>query len=1346
MKNAVVKRFILIFVCSLLCATYSMQAAGEHYYFRNLSIQNGLSQNTVNAILQDKKGFMWFGTKDGLNRYDGLSFREFRHNITNNQSLGNNFVTSLYEDMEGNIWVGTDAGVYIYYPERDIFIPFTKLSEENSKIERAVPMISGDEQGRVWLAVEAQGVFCYDIQKQQLRNYVLDKFPTNVNCISFDNSGTIWIGFYGSGLFCSKDNLRTLHPYLSPKEGDEVFKDDVVMKILPGAYNCMYITSIKKGVQELNLTSGKLRDLLLLDENNEMVYSRDLLIKSDNELWIGSESGVYIYNLRTGKYVHLYSTKNDPYSLSDNAIYALCKDREDGVWVGSYFGGVDYYPKSYSYFEKYYPKDVESSLRGKRVREFCQDNKGVLWIGTEDGGLNRFDPKTKKFSFFTPSAGFTNIHGLCMVGDKLWVGTFSKGLKIVDTHTGNILKTYQKTASPRSLIDNSIFSIYRTSTGEIYLGTMFGLLRYNEHTDDFDRVVELAGKFVYDIKEDSGGNLWLATYANGAYCYNVNEKRWKNYTHGNKNKGSLPYDKVLSIFEDSHRQIWLTMQGGGFCQFHPETETFTSYNSSNGLPNDVVYQIIEDSEGLFWLTTNSGLACFNPVTKRVKVYTTANGLLGDQFNYRSGFKDETGAIYFGSIDGFIVFNPKTFTENKSLPPVVITDFMLFNKEVYAGKKNTPLEKNITFSDKITLQSDQNSFSFRIAALGYQAPKMNKLMYRLDGFDKDWVIMGESPLVTYSNLDYGDYVFHVKASNSDGIWNPEERLLHIHILPPFYLSIWAYCVYILLFISCFAYTFWYFKQRSNRHHRHQVEKFEQEKEREIYHAKIDFFTNVAHEVRTPLTLIKGPLENIILKKNLDSETREDLNIMQQNTERLLNLTNQLLDFRKVESQGYRLNYANCNITDVLQETYMRFSSLARQKGLDFTIELPDDDFHAHVNREAFTKIISNLLNNGVKYAGSYVHIRLEIDMEKQVFHVSTRNDGEIIPRGMKEEIFQPFVRLSEKKEGTVTTGTGIGLALSRSLAELHRGSLVMTSDESANIFCLTMPITQDMAITLDSERNNKEVELPLEVSNEHLTDDKSGSKSLKENKHTVLVVEDNPDMLSFIVRQLSSEYSVLTATNGKEALQVLDDNFVNLLVSDVVMPVMDGFELCKTVKSNVDYSHIPVILLTAKTNIQSKIEGMELGADSYIEKPFSTEYLLAVVSNLINNREKLRQTFAKSPFVAANTMALTKADEEFIKKLNEIILANLSNQDFSMDDMADSLNMSRSNFYRKIKGVLDLTPNEYLRLERLKRAAQLLREGESRVNEICYTVGFNSPSYFSKCFLKQFGALPKDFVG
>ena len=632
------KNTFCVLACFFITIFCQAQSVEEHYYFKNLSIRNGLSQNTVNAILQDRKGFMWLGTKDGLNRYDGLSFRKFKHDAANPRSIGNSFITSLYEDFNGNIWVGTDAGVYIYYPEKEAFEEFDCQSLEKTRIERSVSMIAGDKQGRVWIAVEAQGMFCYDARQKLLRNYPLSEISSNIKCFTFDSGGTLWLGFYGDGLYYSKDNLATVHPYGSPEDGKREFEGGVITKIVQGNYNCLYIGSVKEGVSELNLTSGQVRNLLAIDESGESIFCRDLLPYSDNELWIGTESGIYIYNLRTAQFIHLRASLYDSYSLSDNAIYALYKDREEGLWIGSYFGGVDYYPRQYTYFAKYYPKNIANSLHGKRVREFCRADDGTLWIGTEDGGLNHFNPKTKEFHFFEPSAGFTNIHGLCMDGSHLWVGTFSKGLRVIDTRTGVVLRTYTEGHTPHSLNDNSIFSICRTSAGEIYLGTLFGLLRYNRTQDNFDRIPELNGKFVYDIKEDSYGNLWLATYANGAYCYDVSVRRWKNYVFDAEDEKSLPYDKVLSVFEDSYRQIWLTTQGGGFCLFHPDTETFTRYGLKDGLPNDVVYQIVEDDDRFLWLTTNNGLVRFDPKTMEMKVFSTANGLPTNQFNYRSGFK------------------------------------------------------------------------------------------------------------------------------------------------------------------------------------------------------------------------------------------------------------------------------------------------------------------------------------------------------------------------------------------------------------------------------------------------------------------------------------------------------------------------------------------------------------------------------------------------------------------------------------------------------------------------------------------------------------------------------------
>ncbi|WP_321425846.1 two-component regulator propeller domain-containing protein [uncultured Bacteroides sp.] len=1338
-KTQLIISFFIFFLTGI--SVYAQPDFFTKYYFKNLNIRDGLSQSTVNAILQDSKGFMWFGTKDGLNRYDGLSFRVFKFDANTKKSIGNNFITALYEDQNGNMFVGTDAGLYIYSPITDSFKRFSLRSAQGTSIEHSVTSIISDKKGGIWISVDSQGLFYYEPTRETLINYFSSKskkfISANITRFWFDDNGTCWLCLYDDNLYYTKDHFKTLKPFVAA-DGSQPFKDDIINKLVSGPHHYLYVGSSKGGLKEIDLATNKVRTLLLKDESGEIIYAREIAFYSKDEIWVGSESGLFIYHLKTGKFTHHTCVNGDPYSLTDNAIYSLFKDKEGGMWIGSYFGGINYYPKQYTYFEKFYSSGNTNRDLGKRVREFCESNDGTIWIGTEDKGLFNYNPATGAIKPFTNPAIYHNVHGLCLDGDYLWIGTFAKGLNRLNLKTKEI-KSYHKGTGLNTLSANDIFTICRSASGALWIGTTYGLMRYNRQTDDFTRIPELNGKFIYDIKEDAHGNLWLATYANGAYRYDINKKKWKNYLHNENDNNSLPYDKVVSIFEDSQRQIWLTTQGRGFCKFNPASETFTRYGSKDGLPNDVIYQIVEDENGMFWITTNAGLVRFNPQTKSSKVFTVANGLLGNQFNFRSGFKAKNGTIYFGSIDGFISFNPETFSDNKYIPYVAITDFLLFNKSVFVGDEDSPLKKSITYSDAIVLDADQNSFSLRIAALSYQAPQMNRLMYKLDGFDKEWLSVTGNSLITYSNLEYGDYVFRVRASNSDGVWNNKETTLHIKIRPPFYLSVWAYCFYVLFISASVVYVISYFKKKSERKHQRQMEKFEQEKEHEIYNAKIDFFTNVAHEIRTPLTLIKGPLENIILKKNVDAETKEDLSIMNRNTERLLNLTNQLLDFRKTESQGFRLSFIKCNISDLLRETYLRFTPLTKQRGIDFKLNVPETDFYAHVDKEAFTKILSNLFNNAVKYSESYIHATLVVDSSQQeaaIFRVRVVNDGQIIPESMRDEIFKPFVRYDENGMNKQTTGTGIGLALSRSLAELHQGSLRMDNVSDCNSFCLTLPAVQNRIINLDMEPVNTQKEdinltaKPIKIGN---------------NKSVVLVVEDNPDMLSFVVKQLSPIYTVLTAVNGKEALEVLDNNYVNLVVSDVMMPQMGGFELCRIIKSDLNYSHIPVVLLTAKTNLQSKIEGLDLGADAYIDKPFSVEYLLANIANLIQNREKLRQAFAKSPFLDANTMAMTKADEEFLEKLNDIIQTNLHNPDFSIDDMADTFNMSRSSFYRKIKGVLDLTPNDYLRLERLKKAAQLLKEGENRVNEICYIVGFNSPSYFSKCFQKQFGVLPKDFV-
>lgn len=642
---------------------------------------------------------------------------------------------------------------------------------------------------------------------------------------------------------------------------------------------------------------------------------------------------------------------------------------------------------------------------------------------------------------------------------------------------------------------------------------------------------------------------------------------------------------------------------------------------------------------------------------------------------------------------------------------------------------------MTYTREINLKYNQNSFAFRFAALCYAAPEENYLSYTLKGFDKEWYSTTKSSTASYTNLKPGDYTFCVKTANAKGEWSNDIKSIHIHIAPPFWKSPWAYLLYFMLSAAGIGYIFYRFRKQITDKQRRQLEILEAEKEKEIYHAKIDFFTNIAHEIRTPLTLIKGPLENILHKENIDRNTiRENLDVMERNTLRLLDLTNQLLDFRKTETKGFRLNFMDCNISQLIRDTYIRFNPAAQQNGLKFQTDLPEQDFNAPVDKEALTKILSNLFNNAVKYATSSIHVSLIPPCgmkEPGYFSIMVSNDGHPIPHDMQEKIFQPFVQIKQTSGGQHTAGTGIGLPLARSLAELHKGKLYLKDSEEI-CFCVELPVDQEKAIQLQKDS----------------TISQTGNMQTAIRQHStnicILVVEDDPEMQNFICAQLETVYCVIRASNGKEALQVLSEKTISLIVSDVMMPEMDGFELCHTLKTDIEHSHIPIILLTAKVTMQSKIEGIELGADDYIEKPFSTEYLLARIANLLSNQDKLRHAFTSSPFVNAKTIALSKADENFLDKLIEVIQKNISEPDFNVDILAEKMNMSRSSLHRKIKGIAQITPNEFIQLERLKMAAQLIQSGEYRINEVCYIVGFNSSSYFAKCFQKQFGVLPKDF--
>ena len=1289
--------------------------------FRHIGVESGLSQSTVLAILQDRTGLMWIGTKSGLNRYDGTLFKWY-YSYPDGHSLGSSYINALYEDANGRIWVGTDCGVWIYSPLTDSFTRFNKRSADGECITNMVNVIKGHGD-KIYITTNEQGVFCYDLRQNHLSHFRLKGYP-NVAGMAIGDNGAVWLGLFGGGLYTTDHAFRTLTPFRT-QDGHIPFAGNIVSAILPLGNGRYAIGTDRQGLSLIDAARHSFEPIVASLEGKEL-FVRNLIL-NHREIWAATEQGMLVYNLDTHATQHFTYNPMDPFSISDNPLYCLYKDREGGLWAGSYFGGLNYLPTIHPVFERFVPQGSGNGLHGRRVREMVMDKQGKIWIGTEDGGLNCMEPDGETFSHIAASNAFPNVHGLCIDGNELWAGTFASGLKIIDTRTHQLIKAFKADGRPGSLRDNTIFSIARSPQGVMYLGTIRGLCTYIANTQTFvyDRAVPPV--LINDVSFDSRGNLWLATQTNGVFMRH--NGRWINFR---ATQSGLTSDKALSIFEDSEGTIWVTTQGGGVCRFSFSTRRFKPLQQVALNSTSTFFRMEEDGDGVLWLSGYAGFVRYDPRSGDVRTYNNRTMLLDNQFNYNSSLIDKRGRIYFGSLSGIVRFSPSALKKEQRVPRLVATDLYIGNEHVDNFTKDTPLEQNIVFTRKLSLAYNQNSFRLHVVPLSYSRQNWASLEYKLEGFDKGWQPMGADFFMTYANLPAGSYQLVVRMKDQNGKAYPGEYKLDIDVRPFFLFSFWAKLFYVVL-LGVLVWLFMrYWNRRSETRRRQAMEAFETRKEQELYQSKIHFFTNVAHEIRTPLTLILGPLENILgTQKVKDNDVKEDLNIMYENTRRLTDLINQLLDFRTTEKDGLRLNFEYCNLTKLVTDIYNRFRSAMRERNINATLSLQGNNLHGYVDHEGFTKIVSNLVNNAVKYCLSYISVTLKTD-DTQLF-LTVANDGNIIPMDLREKIFEPFFHIDTTEHST--SGTGIGLALARSLAELHNGHLCMGDEADMNVFVLTLPLVQDVPVRLGGNGIGDVTPMKAESTT---------AQGMQAKPHTLLLVEDNVQMLEYEKRCLEKEYNIVTATDGEEALLQMERNDVNLVVTDVMMEPMDGMELCRRIKYNVNLSHIPVIILTAVTSERGKMEGMESGADAYIVKPFSMDFLSQTVQNLLRQREEIKKMYATSPFVSASSASISPADADFLERLKAAVMRNIGNSDFNVDLLAAEMNMSRTSLNRKVRGTLDQSPNNYIRIERLKAAAEMLKSGDKKVNEVCYNVGFSSPSYFTKCFYEQFGILPKEF--
>lgn len=1321
---------ITIYLCVLLLSiNYGNAANQSRFYFNHLNSTNSnLSYNCIHSIIQDSRGFIWFGTSNGLNRYDGVNLR-----IYTKEDLGisSSFVISICEDDSGCIWIGTDRGVSIYDPNYDRFTSFNLESDQKTIIRNKVTKIKKDKQGVLWMAVNNQGLFAYDPESKRLKNYfVVDgkqTLPSNIVSFCFDNNNTCWLSLYFSNLYQADENLENLIPI--EITNNDFFKDDNIVEILESPYNTIYIASVNKGVCEIDLRRNKVKTLVPNNEKGFIPIS--MLFDKSRKLWIATNEGAYIYDTSSGNTQYLEANKNDKFSLSDNYVLSICIDNLNGIWLGTNAGGINYSGLFQKNFEKYYTYQ-NTPLEDGFVRGFASDEEGNIWITTEKAGLFVFSPQDKELIKYRNPNLPKSLFGICYEDGNLWLGS-PLGLCKLNIKS-NSLNIYSQVGYGLNLRDSKIFIIYKTSEGDILVGTTLGLIIYDKQTDSFVPEKELEGLFITDIIEDSRGDLWIATYADGLLKYDYQNKEIiAQYKNNPNDSDSLPINKILSVFEDSIGRIWATTFGAGFFLYDEENDNFIVCDKllTNEKASNINYALMDDSDGNIWVSSSKGLIYFSPDLHEARIFTTLDGLLNNEFNYNARFKSDDGTLYFGSTDGFICFNPQYFYTDSAVPDILITDFYIGDERVVAGAENSPLTRSIDKTRQIRLSAKQNSFKFGFSLLRSASPASNTILCKLDGYDTDWRKVSYDNTLFYSNIPAGYYKLYVKGANSNGLWNETHPPLEIYVAQKFYKSTLAIFLYILFFIIVVVLSWFYFYRRAVKYEQHRQEEYKRVKELELFNEKMKFFSNIIHELKTPLTLIRIPLQNILNNGDYNNEMKEDLMVINNNTEHISLLIKELRDFVKVIGDGYVLNRHDIDIVEKLGFLCFNFSEMAKNNNIKLTLKHTDEQLYIYADEPGLNKILNNLLHNAIKYAYSYIEIEVT-HVDEQVV-VTFENDGPRIPMEQREDIFKPFVQYSNDSQPFIG-GVGIGLSLARSLAELHSGSLELDDAPHCTRFILTL--------NLKSENEKAEA-----IENNSILGDQEIIGKENTQLPLLLIVENNLEFSNYLIQKLLNEYRILTVTTAEEALELLKQHEIDLVITDSDLQGMDGLELCRTISSNIEISHISIVILSSHSSAKSQIVGMESGASVYIEKPFSIDYLKVCLNNILWRRNKLKQLY-KSKFMYPLTTQmfdLTHTDEKFLSQLDEFIYSNISDPLLSNDEIANALYMSKSTLTRKIKALLDTTPNDYIRNKRLVLAAQMLSESTCRVNDVCYSVGFNTPSYFAKCFKKVYGVLPMEYM-
>ncbi|WP_298338958.1 two-component regulator propeller domain-containing protein [uncultured Algibacter sp.] len=1333
--------FSLLLYLSLCAVCFSQTPS---YNFSHLTTLDGLSQSAVIAIHQDKLGQIWIGTRDGLNKYDGTKFTIYRNKEDDSKSISNNDILSIEEDEEGFLWIGTYNGLNKYNPKTDKFTRYFHTQKNTSLVNNTIWTVKTFSNGEVWAGTSG-GLAIFNKTTNKFNNYlntVGKPIAKQVMSILKISDSEIFVGT-GAGIYKVGRLRETLNFELL--EGSETF---FVQDLVKGLGENLLVATRNKSVLSYNLEQEDFTNFLDLNTFNTNNV-RQLLFDDNENLWVGSYNGLKIIN--TDKTITTLNSDIDRQnSLSKNSVKCLFKDKKGSVWVGTYYGGVNIWDETNANFSNITQNQIGKGLNYTVVSSI-EKYKNDMFFGTEGGGVNVWNQRANKYKYISKNnsnLSDNNIKSLKIIGSELWIGTFKNGFDVYDLNANKFKSKSIPIKLKEYLEDTGVYAIKNDTFNNVWIGSFGqGIFRYNiknkefKRFYDFDDANAISSNLIRSICIDSKHNVWVGT-EKGLNKINKDEKV-STFFYDEK----LQYgDDILCVYEDSLKNLWVGTKSKGLFKY--DGSKFKSINLElNNTKISAVHSVLEEYKNHLWISTNQGVIHYNYKNEKVQLYNQTDGLISNEFNNNASFKTHQNQFYFGGPQGVTYFNPKKITTNKYVPQVILTDFIIRESDM----ESDGFKEELAYTESISLSHTQGNFSIAFSIPNFINSSNNKYKYRLKGLEKDWNLTTNN-LASYTIQNPGNYIFEVKGANNDNIWNTTATKLSIDVAPAPWRTWWAFTLYGLLILIALYFLLKILKSRTKLKHDLQLEYIETERTKQANKNKLEFFTNISHEFRTPLALILGPLNQILEDYRGSSKMYKKLMVIENNASHLLHLINRLMDFRKFESNLYKLQAAEGNIIKFLREIFLSFTEYAKNGDYKFEFISEADEILVYYDRNKLERVFYNLISNAFRYTpeGGDIIVRVEKSQEDIKIHVEDSGVG--VAKEYQTKIFDRFfeVAANNKPDKGYNKGTGIGLSIAKNIVELHKGEIaVRDNNKQGSIFSVTLllgnghlddsEILKDFKFSDDLSQYVKQLE-----ENTPIIDDDLQLVN-KTTKASVLLVEDNKDLRKFIKDLLKNDYKVLEAENGKVALKKAKKEDPDLIVSDVIMPEMTGTELCSAVKGELKTSHIPIILLTSRSSLIYKIDGLERGADDYISKPFNINEFKLKVKNLLLTREKLREKFTSNDGLKPEDILVSSYDEKLYKKALKIVNENLDNVDFDIAYFCSELGVSRTMLFTKIKAWSNFTPNEFILHFKMKRAAQLLEQGKINISQISYKVGYKDPKYFSKSFQKKFGETPSKYA-